>query len=196
MGMGKAEIVELLPFWVNGSLGADEAVRVDAALQADPALASEAGFLRALRDRMQAEDPGFSPGELGLAKLRRAIAAQTPAPSPRRAVPLSAAVAAVVVAGLLAAMATQSFQPQAPAEYVQASGEAGMLALTVSFQPLVTAQALSQALLAEGLVIVDGPSALGLYRLAPFDPAGADLAAMAERLRARSDLIEMVDVAE
>lgn len=68
------QIAKLLPFWINGSLSPDEAAAVAAAVAANPALAAEAAFLRGLRDRMQAEAPGYSPGEIGLARLKRSIA--------------------------------------------------------------------------------------------------------------------------
>ena len=184
-------IAELLPFWINGSLSADEAAEVAAAVAANPALADEAAFLRALRDRMQAEPPGYSPGEIGLARLKRQLAPQT---APRRVSLATAAAVALIAAGL--GFAAQTLLRPAPVEYIQASGGTDGPALLVAFQPTAPAQAISQALLAEGLTILDGPSALGLYRLAAPDAPGADLAALAERLQARADLFEMVDFAE
>ena len=185
------QIAELLPFWINGSLSADEAAEVAAAVAADPALADEAAFLRALHARMQAEPPGYSPGEIGLARLKRQLAPQT---APRRVSLATAAAVALLAAGL--GFAAQTLLRLAPVEYIQASGDTDSAALLVAFQPTAPAQAISQALLAEGLTILDGPSALGLYRLATLDAPGADLAALAERLQARSDLFEMVDFAE
>lgn len=185
------QIAELLPFWINGSLSADEAAEVAAAVAADPALADETAFLRALRARMQAEPPGYSPGEIGLARLKRTLAVET---APRRVSLATAAAVALIAAGL--GFAAQTLLRPAPVEYIQASGDTDSAALLVAFQPTAPAQAISQALLAEGLTILDGPSALGLYRLAPMDAPGTDLAALAERLQARADVFEVVDLAE
>lgn len=185
------QIAELLPFWINGSLTAGEAAEVAAAVAADPALADEAAFLRSLHARMQAEPPGYSPGEIGLARLKRSLAPQT---APRRVSLATAAAVALIAAGL--GFAAQTLLRPAPVEYIQASGGTDGAALLVAFQPIAPAQAISQALLAEGLTILDGPSALGLYRLAAPDAPDTDLAALAERLQARADLFEMVDFAE
>lgn len=186
------QIAKLLPFWINGSLSPDEAAAVAAAVAANPALAAEAAFLRGLRDRMQAEAPGYSPGEIGLARLKRSIA--LPAAPPRRVSLATAAALALLTAGL--GFAAQTLLRPAPVEYIQASGDTDGAALLVAFQPTAPAQAISQTLLAEGLTILDGPSALGLYRLAPLAAPSPDLAVLAERLQARADLFEMVDFAE
>lgn len=197
MELGEADvrIAELLPFWVNGSLPPHEAAEVAAAVAANPAYAAEVDFLRALHRRMQAEAAGYSPGEIGLARLKRSIAAH-PGPAPlRRMISLRvAAVAAFVAAGLGFAV-HNSFRP-APVEYIQASGGEDGAALVVAFRPDATAKAISQYLLAEGVIILDGPSALGLYRLALLDGNTTSLAALAERLQARTDLFEMVVPAE
>lgn len=192
--MSEINMAELLPFWVNGSLAPDEAAAVDAAVRADGRLADEAAFLRGLRDRMRAEDPGFSPGELGLARLKRSIAAQGTTPARPMRVSLATAVAACLVAAALGVVLPKAFAP-APVEYLQASG-GDSATLAVMLQPEARLSDLSALLLAEGLVIVDGPSAVGLYSLAPFDPETADLAALADRLRAHPDLIGMVELPE
>ena len=138
-----------------------------------------------------AKPPGYSPGEIGLARLKRQLAPQT---APRRVSLATAAAVALLAAGL--GFAAQTLLRPAPVEYIQASGDTDSAALLVAFQPTAPAQAISQALLAEGLTILDGPSALGLYRLAPMDAPGTDLAALAERLQARPDVFEVVDLAE
>jgi hypothetical protein len=194
-GQTDVKIAELLPFWVNGSLNADEAALVAAAVASDQSLAAEVDFLRGLRSQMQAKDAGYSPGEIGLARLRRSIAAQPAAAPKRRDVPLRVAAAAAVVAAIVGFAANQGFRPTA-VEYIQASGGEDVPALIVAFKADATAQGLSDFLLAEGVVILDGPSAIGLYRLAPTDAATVDLAALAERLQARGDLFDVVDLPE
>lgn len=200
MKPGEADhgIAALLPFWVNGTLTSDEAAAVEAAVAADPALAKEVVFLQAVRSQMQTIQPGYSPGEIGLARLKRAITAQPDAAPARRDVPLRIVVAATVAATVVAAMvgfaANETLRGPQPAEYVQASGGADVPALVVAFQGNATSQAISDFLLAKGLVILDGPSAIGLYRIAPTD--AVDLAGLAEQLQARSDLFDVVDLAE
>lgn len=197
-GRSDIKIAELLPFWVNGTLTVDEAAVVAAAVAANPALAAEADFLRALHSRMQAGTAGYSPGALGLARLKRDIAGQKIAPQARK-VSLRVVAAAAAVAAIVGYAANEGFRPTAldpvPVEYVQASGDDDT-ALTVGFRGTATAQAISEFLLSEGVIILDGPSAIGLYRLAPLDVATVDLAALAERLQGRADLFDVVDLPE
>lgn len=196
MKPGEADhgIAALLPFWVNGTLTSDEAAAVEAAVAADPALAKEVVFLQAVRSQMQTIQPGYSPGEIGLARLKRAITAQPDAAPARRDVPLRLVVAATVVAAMVGFAANETLRGPQPAEYVQASGGADVPALVVAFQGNATSRAISDFLLAKGLVILDGPSAIGLYSIAPTDTV--DLAGLAEQLQARSDLFDVVDLAE
>ena len=184
-------IEELLPFWVNDTLSADERAEVESAMQSDAELRADAGFLRTLQDKIREDVPGYSPGEFGLARLMRDIdaAPQTVAPGkPRTA--MFAGLAAAAIA--LAMVSLPSFQSVQQPVFEQASGDAGDVVLTVSFQPDLTEERLAATLLEHGLVIVDGPSALGLYRLVPVE-GEADVAALARKLRAKTGIFESVD---
>ena len=50
---------------------------------------------------------------------------------------------------------------------------------------------MTELLLSNGLLIVDGPSALGLYRVQSID--GEDLSVLAERLAKETELVETID---
>ena len=193
MTTSQESVEELLPFLVNGTLDGAEHDRVARAVDADPALAHEVSALRAVRDRMRSESPAQSPGEFGLARLMRDIDAAGSTPVARRQTALPWLVAIAAVLALVAVLATGTIAPQPDgAIYEQASGDAGDAALTVAFRPDATQGDIATLLQDNGLIIVDGPSALGLYRLAALD--GADLAALSETLRARGELVESVDV--
>lgn len=190
-----------LPFLINGTATAEEQAQMRAALQADPALAQEAKALTALRAAMKAEEPGPTPGEFGLARLMRDIRAETAAPpvaTPAQPnvtrLRVQGFAVAAALAGAAALLLPSLTAPPTPAPvYEQASGD--MAAdLVVGFRTDAGMADISELLLAEGLVIVDGPSAVGLYRLASFD--GADPAQSLERLSARTALIDFVELAE
>lgn len=185
----RQDIEALLPFYVNGTLDQDERARVDAALADDTSLAAQARALSALRDQMKAEDIDYSPGDFGLARLTREIDAETVQPAQSRAGFLGgfALAAALALAAFLSV--TRLMTPPEPV-YEQASGDAA--ALSVIFQPDVTQEQMTELMLELGLVIVDGPSALGIYRVAPLDER--DLTALASSLRAADDVIDRVDV--
>ncbi|WP_121630142.1 hypothetical protein [Tropicibacter alexandrii] len=183
------DIEALLPFYVNGTLDDDERETVRLALEHDPALDRERAALAALRDRMQSEAPAFSPGAFGLARLMRDI--ETP-PRPARARAhaywIGSGLAAVVVAAAI--LVAQMDRPQTEL-YEQASGGNGAGALIVAFRPDARQGAIDDLLLQHGLSIVEGPSALGLYRLT--SGAGDDLDQLIDRLGSASDLVESVE---
>ncbi|MEH7828540.1 anti-sigma factor family protein [Gemmobacter denitrificans] len=187
--MTRDEIAALLPFLANGTLTGAELRAVQDWLARDPALADEARALAALRDAMQAEPVPQTAVELGLARLMRDIGRiDTPAP---RSMRWQIAASLVLAAGL---GATGGYLAQPGAEevvYEQASGEAGLPQLTVAFVPGATMAQITELLRANGVTLVDGPSAIGLYRLAV--PEGVDGFALAESLRMAVDLVESVD---
>jgi hypothetical protein len=75
----------------------------------------------------------------------------------------------------------------------QAGGDSGA-ALQVTFKPQVTEEAIRALLLDVGASIVDGPSALGVYRLSLAPDAGeAALDGALMRLRARGDVVESAE---
>lgn len=173
------DISEVLPFWVNGSLDAAESARVEQALAGSAELRAEAEELRALRQDMRSVPMAAGPGDLGLARLMRAIDAETVAPKTYDTrYNLQRMAASVAVAAVLSSLATYGVMrggENAPALYEQASGEDLEATLTVSFKPEATEAAISALLREKGLVIVDGPSAIGLYRIAlPLDITSDD----------------------
>jgi anti-sigma-K factor RskA len=191
----RQELEALLPFYLNGTLASEERARVDAALREDARLRDQARTLEELRTTMHDTDYGQSPGEFGLARLMRDIdraeAASADSGTARRHALLPWGLAVAASAALLAVSLGWVGGDQT-APYLQASGDAEGSYLTVAFQPDASQSDVSNLLLEQGLVIVDGPSAIGLYRLAPGE--GRDVEALAADLRAQGALIESVDL--
>lgn len=188
-GTQDTRIAELLPFFVNGTLEGEERKAVEAALARDPALAREAEALARLRSGMKAEEPAYTPGEMGLARLMREIdgTGRQPRPVSRRAWYVAAIAAAFALGAVLLAPLMLPDEPL----YEQASGDAGEAALVVAFRQDAPQGEIARLLLDNGLVIVDGPSALGLYRLSPVE--AVDIEALADRLAGETALIESID---
>lgn len=185
----RAEAQALLPFQVNGTLDGPEAAALAAWLARDADLRDEAAALAALRATLQAE-PVDSPGQAGLDRLMAGLDAATPANLPRP--PRLWQAAAAVLLAIAVGQAVLLFGRGAdPGGYTLA--RAGAPALTVAFDPDATEAQIRAALLDADLVIVDGPSALGLYGLAP--RAEGDAAAAAARLAA-SGLTESLTLTE
>jgi len=181
-------IQELLPFYVNGSLGDAERAEVEAMLATDPDIRAEVEFLSRLRSEVKDVDLESSPGELGLARVLRTI--ETPAPRWQTGRLAASFVAGLSIAGILAYMTGS----QDAGEFVQASQGAGATTLTIAFQPLAQEAQISKLLIENGLEIVSGPSALGIYKVATIDGKAPGSAIAA--LRRATDIIESVGDAE
>lgn len=178
-------IEELLPFFANDTLEGTERKLVEAALEGSEALRQQVEVLRHIRRQMQAEEVTPLAGDLGLARLMREV--DTPTAPIFGLSWLSAGVMAASVA--LAFVVGTNFKTSEPV-YVQASGGDGA-SLTVRFQANVTQQMMAETLLSHGVIIVDGPSVVGYYRLELFDEG--DLYTTAEALRAQSAVFDYVD---
>lgn len=195
--MPRDEAERLLVFLANDTLEGEERAAVQAAVEADPGLARELDALRNIRAEMQAETPASLPGEFGLARLMRDIDkephAAVPQPAPRGRVWRYAAVAAVALFAVQSA-----FILTMPDAVIDLAGggvdRAEGPALTVAFRPEAREAEIRALLLEAGLVIVDGPSALGLYTIAAPEAVAAEAALAA--LRARPDLVEFAEPEE
>ncbi len=193
----RREIEELLPFLANGTLEGDEKTRVEDALQNDASLAGELAALIAMRDTMKAEEGTESPGEFGHARLMRALEKKTPvqtapaAAAPQTSRPIFWQIAAGVLCAALLGQAVWNSGAD-EGDYILAGG--GEAALTVTFNPDATEDQIRNLLLDAGVEIVGGPSALGLYELAPLEDVSLDEAASV--LEDNSEILESIDRVE
>lgn len=192
-------IQELLPFYVNGTLDEAERLAVEAALKKTPALQKELDYLQSLRMEMRKMEREHGPGELGLKRLQKSLAAEKLKSDPiERARSRIAAEqswrwkALAVAACLLLVIQTVIALPHWQAGDLGAAG--GPVAavqeplFSVTFVPDAK-EADIRALLTElDLEIVGGPSALGVYQLS----GGGD--ATLERLQNRPDLVDSAQV--
>jgi len=159
-------IEQLLPFYLNGTLEDDEAKQVERALQHDTYLQQELSLLKNLQQRTKQRASSPSPGELGLKRLQRSI--KTESSSRKQVPPTKAWQLTAIAASLL--LVVQTATTLLPSDDYQAAGgnvtqqTTGTL-LSVTFAPDITEQTLRQLLLQYHIVIVDGPSALGVYQV-------------------------------
>jgi anti-sigma factor RsiW len=185
---GRDEIEALIPWYAAGALTPAEAQRVEAALAGDPEL--ERSYRQALEELGAAVDDNLAlgaPSTRAMDKLFASIDAE-----PRSARNLAqglwsrvsdlfaslsprtlawATVAAGLIIAVQAGVIGSEFArgSKAPARYATASAPGGPVApgvyALVQFAPKATAAQISRTLQAHGAVIVDGPTADGLYRL-------------------------------
>lgn len=187
----KKKAAELLPFYLNDTLSDEERSEVEAVLAEDEGLRQELALLSHIRDEIKADAPKFSPGELGLARLTRAIGDRK-APVRRRELGVMVASfgAAILAIGSIFYISTEDGDPR----FVQAGAGANARVLVVAFQPSARQREISQLLLAHDITIIDGPSAIGLYRIAvPSEREPGEILAV---LRAATAIVESADSPE
>lgn len=180
--------LDLLPWYVNGSLSAGEQQQVAAHLQGCEACRAEVELLRAMRDvSKQVTEP--VPGEFAWQRLQRDMRQEKTMPAPRRQwwLPSLAAAAVLVIAvqGVLLFNFTQEDG------YGLAGGGHDGVVVQVKFNAQATEADIRALLHAAGAEIIAGPGASGVYRLRLVaQDSGADLQARYEQLQANRDVID------
>jgi len=194
-------VQELLPWFLNGTLQGEEAVKVEEHLRGCPGCREELECLRVMQtDYLESE---MAPeAQAALAKLRPRLDEAPPARRPqRRSIARSATLAAPFPVWFKLAMAAQFvlvfglgwavLQPDRtglPYHVLSASGapEHAVGSLVVVFNPAAPQHDVARILRASGGRVVDGPTASNGYVVAV--PDGGLSAALA-RLRAEPSVV-------
>ncbi len=193
--VNKQEIELLLPFYANGTLDKQEAQRVEDALVNNNELQKELVYLRALQAQIHRKEYGNSPGELGLKRLQREL--QTGRNNNQQLEVLSrakdrwkyGAMAACLMLVVLTVtdMETKNIYQAAGGKAI--TQHSGIIA-SVTFSPNVTEQQIRKLLLDAHVFIIDGPSAIGVYRLVVVDGDDSTI----KKLAAQVQLIESIQI--
>ena len=176
---------------VRGMASPKVSNRIDAMAARDPALRAELALMRGLGPALKADDAGRPPGEFGWRRLEKAIRrgdAQHLAARPRQVVIWRAAAAILMVAVLGQAGYIITMPATEPA-YRTAFGTAEDHVLGIAFAPGATAGEIGDLLRRTDARVIDGPSALGLYRVAFTSAEASDAAATQFRTSPLIDLI-------
>ena len=191
-----SELDQLLPWYVNGTLGDDERSRVEAYLSASAAAREEVELLRRLRDHVKASQPSRSPGELGLKRLQREIAAERQAAPARPRGGGSpgwwrpAAIAAALVIAIQGALLFEML-PERGVGPATGGGSGGSV-IEVNFAADATESEIRAALQAVDGRLIDGPGALGVYRVRLVGVAPDDAAAIRDAIATLEALPDVV----
>ncbi|MCB1494063.1 MAG: hypothetical protein KDJ77_20035 [Rhodobiaceae bacterium] len=163
---------------VRGAAPSDLSDRIDAQAARDPDLRAEIAVMRGLKPALVGDDAGNPPGEFGWRRLEAEIrkdqaASRSAVPQPRVALWRAAAVIfGLAVLGQGAFIATTVNRAPDEAVYRTASDPTGRHVLGVSYKPDATVADIDALLRDAHARTIDGPSALGLYRIA-FESAEA-----------------------
>ncbi len=189
------EIEELLPFYVNNTLSTAEHKLVEDALAQDPELRSELELLKRLQSDMKALEFEQSPGELGLKRLQKNLRDETASISRPVANDNSRNImwrVGAVAACMLLALQTAIYVPNWESDDLDAAGGAVMqphgVLYSITFAPDAREDTIRTLMLSLNARFVDGPSALGVYRIT----VPGDQSEVLKKLKARTNLIETV----
>ncbi len=194
----------LLPWYVNGTLEAEERRAVEAYLEESAHARDEVELLRQLRQQVKEQEFENSPGELGLQRLKREIkqdAAQQKGSADRmtgkvltvasfwRPLAIAACLAIVVQAGVMVGM-NSGLIPTGGDVTIAGKSPAVM---QVTFAPDATEQDIREVLQAAGASIADGPTALGIYNLRLVDPKAITVEEALTALRANDAVVTFAE---
>ena len=157
---GAAHPDELLPWYANRTLAGAERDAVEAHLRGCARCRAEIEFLGALRAQVKLSAAGQVADELGLRRLLREVRREAARPRRRFALAAAAALVIVVQAGLIGWLANR----ERPLEPLGEGAPAGVV-LQLRFEPAAPEARIRALLQAHDAVLIDGPSALGVYRV-------------------------------
>jgi anti-sigma-K factor RskA len=173
----------MLTAYVRGRLPEAEAARIAGEAAARPELAADIALMRGIVSAFDDEAREAAPGELGWARLSRALDAEpsraaAPARTRRSLWPLAASAAAAVLIWQVAAVPLLTRPGGEPGYAPVSEAPAAGFALDVAFAPAANEAAIRALLQDVDARVSDGPSAIGLWTLS-FRDAGARDAALA-----------------
>jgi len=154
---------ELLPWLANGTLAGAERQAVEAHVATCERCRRELVWLESLRSSVAELENAQAPGEVGLNRLLRDIRRQPQHAERRRwlAPALAASLAVVALQGALLAHFWTRSENIAPLGREMLDADV----LQIRFDPRATEADIRDALQAIGASLIDGPGALGIYRV-------------------------------
>ncbi len=160
-------IIELLPWYINNTLDEDENRMVAEALEKDDDLKKEYELLKSISTAMKTDEIQ-TPGEIGLARLKRSMKTSTQSShltEQKNSTATRWKFAAIAASLLLIVQVSFTLNQTSEQEYYQPLGSEKKLqdTIVVTFSPTATEQQIREILLASHAQIVDGPSAAGIY---------------------------------
>lgn len=180
---------EMLLAHLRGEAGPEDAARIEAAAADDPALRAELALMGGLKGALATASDGPDTREFGWRRLEKELS-RSSRPAPRRTQlwRIAAVFLGALVLGQGAYIALTQGPNNAPV-FRTVSEDAADFGLGVGFVATAPMGDVQTLLRESGARIVDGPGALGLYRLA-FESAEAREAARA--MLAASPLVDLV----
>ena len=196
------ELDELLPFYVAGTLDAEETSRVEAYVSGSEQAQKEVEILRSIQAQVKSESFPQSPGELGFKRLEKMISQDTQITASNDNIESwwrPVGIAASFAAAFFAVIAVQDFSSGPDTGgFITASGPINVTGplVQIMFQPDVTEEEIRAFFLDQDLTIVNGPSSIGLYYVEYLGEKAseAELEVLIQGLRSQSNIISSADL--
>jgi hypothetical protein len=186
------ELENKLILYVNGNLPDNERSDIDTLKESNLELRDEIRYLNNLRDGIKSQAV-LTPGEMGLARLRRSISEKH---APEKPAPVTSswwrplAIAASLVVIIQAVLILNPIPEETI--YSPLSGTTGST-LQITFSPTATEVQIRQTLQAVEATLVDGPGAAGIYRIRlNVEVDSPEYEQLIQKLRSHSDIITHV----
>ena len=185
----------LLPFYVNGSLNEDETEQVKLTLTVSERLQKEVIFLQSLQYQVQQNKYEKPSSELAFKRLQQEINKEKAIALKQQQASLSSSkyrwqVATVAACLLLAVQAVNDIDKTVDYNAASGSDKTSYQGKTidVTFSPNVTELQIRELLISQRILIIGGPSALGIYKLAITNNQEATI----QKLKEHKDLIDSI----
>ena len=189
----------MIPAYLRGELSEAARQEVENLAAENPDVAADIEFQRNLKLALNTDENTYEPGDLGWAKLSKAIEASDEAkgktvsqPKFWRYAAAVLAVAAIGQAGVLGSLAVNKGQE---AQYITASESSdGNYTAKMAFNVDATSGQITQALQSTSGVIIDGPSSLGFYQVE--FKSKSDCKKATESFQTQPDIIETISACD
>jgi len=189
----------MIPAYLRGELSETDRQEVESLAAKNPEIAADIEFQKNLKSAFTTDENTYEPGDLGWARLSKAMAQSDNIEHTMTSEPkfwhYAAAVLAIAVIGQAGVLGTMIFNETQEAQYVMASDNSPEGTTTnLGFNSEISVHQFTQALELTKGTIIAGPSSLGLYQVR-FESKSACLTAI-DTLKKQTDVIDTVSSCE
>jgi len=189
----------MIPAYLRGELSEAERREVEIQAAKNPAIAADIEFQKNLKSALKPDGNAFEPGDLGWARLSKAIDQEETVLEDMASKPkfwrYAAAILAVAAVGQAGVLGSMAFKDDDSAQYRTASETLVKVhTAKLGFNPDIAESQLTETLLSLEATITAGPSSLGLYTVQ--FKSKSDCMAAVDVLDTKKNIVDTVSACE